>query len=51
MEIQGETQSLKGTDFRSNEGMTQYRIHQSSGDFPFEEEETSPPAMTVPPEP
>ena len=48
MEIQGETQSLKGVNFRSNEQMTQYRIHQSSGDFPFEEEETGPP---VPEEP
>ncbi len=43
MEIQGETQSLKGTNFRSNEGMTQYRIHQSSGDFPFEEDEPQQP--------
>ena len=48
MEIQGETQSLKGVNFRSNEQMTQYRIHQSSGAFPFEEEETGPP---VPEEP
>lgn len=43
MEIIGETQSLRGTDFRSNEQMTQYSIHQSSGDFPFDEGEEPQP--------
>ena len=42
MEIIGETQSIRGTDFRSNEQMTQYSIHQSSGDFPFNDKEEQP---------
>lgn len=41
MEIIGEEQSIRGTDFRSNETMTQYSIHQSSGDFPFSEDESN----------
>ena len=48
MEIQGETQSLRGVNFRSNEQMTQYKIHQSSGTFPFEEEDTGPPTPEEP---
>lgn len=43
MEIIGETQSLRGTNFRSNEQMTQYSIHMSSGDFPFDEGEEQQP--------
>ena len=43
MEIIGETQSLRGTNFRSNEQMTQYSIHMSSGAFPFDEGEEPQP--------
>ena len=45
MEIIGETQSIRGTDFRSNEQMTQYSIHMSSGDFPFDEGEEPQPQL------
>ena len=45
MEILGETQSIRGTDFRSNEQMTQYSIHMSSGDFPFDEGEEPQPQV------
>jgi len=41
MEIEGE-QSLSGYDFRSDESMTNYRIHNSKGAFPFSEENTAP---------
>ncbi len=36
MKIEGETE-LQGYNFRSNEQMTDYRIHSSAGAFPFEE--------------
>lgn len=39
MEVEGEEQSLRGTDFRSNEDMTRYSIHYSSGAFPLEEDD------------
>lgn len=38
MEIEGEHR-LAGYNFRSNEEMTDYRIHSSKGDFPFKDEE------------
>ena len=41
MEIQGET-VLKGYDFRSNEQMTNYSIHNSVGTFPINEEKQTP---------
>lgn len=46
MEIDGEEQQLRGINFRSNEQMTAYSIHASSGAFPMSEEDTQP----VPPE-
>lgn len=42
MEIDGETQALSGYDFRSNEQMTDYLIHQSKGKFPLTEKEEEP---------
>ncbi len=42
MEINGIENQLRGTDFTSNEQMTDYRIHQSSGAFPMKEEESQP---------
>ena len=41
MEIDGE-QQLSGYNFRSNEQMTEYRIHDTKGAFPFEEKEEEP---------
>lgn len=38
MQIDGENK-LAGYNFRSNEQLTDYRIHSSQGDFPVEEEE------------
>lgn len=42
MEIDGKDEALSGYDFRSNEEMTEYIIHQSKGRFPFEEKEETP---------
>lgn len=41
MEIGGETE-LRGYNFRSNESMTDYKIHSSKGAFPFKEESREP---------
>ena len=41
MEIRGETE-LQGYNFRSNESMTDYKIHSSKGAFPFKEETNEP---------
>lgn len=41
MEIQGETK-LRGYNFRSNEQMTEYSIHNSVGSFPLSEENPTP---------
>lgn len=41
MEIEGE-QQLSGYDFRSNEQLTVYRIHNSKGAFPFSEDNETP---------
>lgn len=41
MEIRGETE-LQGYNFRSNESMTDYKIHSSKGAFPFKEETKEP---------
>lgn len=41
MEIHGETE-LSGYDFRSNEQMTNYSIHNSVGAFPLNEEKQTP---------
>lgn len=38
MEIDGLEQKLSGYDFKSNEQMTEYRIHDSSGAFPVSDE-------------
>ncbi|MBR3442412.1 MAG: LPS export ABC transporter periplasmic protein LptC [Bacteroidaceae bacterium] len=43
MKIQGIDQELDGYDFSSNEQMTEYRIHSSSGAFPVDEDETPHP--------
>ncbi len=40
MKIQGSEQELDGYDFSSNEEMTEYRIHSTSGAFPVDENET-----------
>ena len=40
MKIQGIEQELDGYDFTSNEEMTEYRIHSTSGAFPVDENET-----------
>lgn len=42
MEIDGETESLSGYDFRSNEQMTDYLIHSSKGKFPLNTKEETP---------
>lgn len=43
MKIQGIDQELDGYDFTSNEQMTDYRIHSSSGAFPVDEDESPHP--------
>ena len=40
MKIQGIEQELDGYNFSSNEQMTEYRIHSTSGAFPVDENET-----------
>lgn len=42
MDIDGETQALHGNNFRSNEQMTDYLIHNSVGKFPLGETEETP---------
>ncbi len=43
MRIQGIDQELDGYNFSSNEQMTEYRIHSSSGAFPVDDDETPHP--------
>ena len=47
MRIQGIDQELDGYDFSSDERMTDYRIHSSSGAFPVDEDETPHPDQNV----
>lgn len=46
MVIDGIDQDLTGYDFSSNESMTEYRIHRSTGAFPMSEEEETPTPTT-----
>ena len=46
MVIDGIEQDLEGYDFRSNEQMTEYMIHQSSGAFPLGDNGLNPPQPT-----
>ena len=48
MKIQGIEQELDGYDFTSNEQMTEYLIHSSSGAFPVDENETPHPQQRQP---
>lgn len=47
MRIQGIEQELDGYDFTSNEQMTEYLIHSSSGAFPVDENESPHPNTAV----
>lgn len=42
MEIDGENEALSGYDFRSNEQMTEYKIHSSKGKFPLSPDNERP---------